>query len=681
MVRGLEMLNKKILGSVSSLPPGDTNFKNVALLLSGDGTNGTQNNTFVDSSTNNFTITRNGNVTQGSFSPYNNNWWGAETKAATSYFTLGNPSQLNPGSGNFTIEGWFNVIAYGSVGYIPIYAKYENSGRNDFFIGANSDGTMSFSIQDTSNTGWDVGSAPGLISLNTWYHFALVRNGTNLTSYINGSVVASITIGTITVRNSANIAISKLYGYGSNTNGGGYFSNFRYVNSAVYTSAFTPSTKPLTAISGTQLLIFQYPNSFTDSSSNGLTVTAVGSPSTTFVRPVSLALPYSSSTNGGSAYFDGSGDYLTSPSSSAYTLGSSGDFTIDGWFYMTSDGGGIYPIITNFNHWDTGYANRFYIGFSGSVFRWYGSGGSTAISTSSYKLNTWNYFNFTRSGSTITGYLNGSSIGTQTTSMDYTTDDVLRIGGSMGNGNNYNGYVANLRIIKGATVSGSSIPTSPTTAVSGTTFLSNFTNAGIIDNATQNDLETLGGTQVSTSVKRYGSGSIYINSGSLMCYPLQSGSGLNTFAGDFTFEYWFYPTNSSSDFQGGGLSYRDSGFSSGGFQAIYDGTAGNMIWYFDGGGVILTGNGINNNQWNYLALVRENSTISFYVNGNRKNQATYTTIINGGASSTLGFFIGDTYDGNHYYVEGYMDDIRITNGIARYSGTTMTTPTSAHKTY
>ena len=55
-------------------PPLDPQFNYVTMLLHGDGTNGAQNNTFLDSSTNNFTITRNGNTTQGSFSPYGSNW-------------------------------------------------------------------------------------------------------------------------------------------------------------------------------------------------------------------------------------------------------------------------------------------------------------------------------------------------------------------------------------------------------------------------------------------------------------------------------------------------------------------------------------------------------------------------------------------------------------------------------
>uniref|UniRef100_UPI0037BE58A4 hypothetical protein n=1 Tax=Flavobacterium sp. TaxID=239 RepID=UPI0037BE58A4 len=99
------MLNNKLLGSTGAVS--DPNFENVSLLLQGDGTNGAQNNTFLDSSTNNFTITRNGNTTQGTFSPYGDLW--------SNYFdgngdilSLTANANLNISTGNFTIEGWIN---------------------------------------------------------------------------------------------------------------------------------------------------------------------------------------------------------------------------------------------------------------------------------------------------------------------------------------------------------------------------------------------------------------------------------------------------------------------------------------------------------------------------------------------------------------------------------------------
>jgi hypothetical protein len=54
-------------------------------------------------------------------------------------------------------------------------------------------------------------------------------------------------------------------------------------------------------------------------------------------------------------------------------------------------------------------------------------------------------------------------------------------------------------------------PTAPLTAVTNTQLLCNFTNAGILDNAMMNDLETVGNAQISTSVKKYGTGSMYFD--------------------------------------------------------------------------------------------------------------------------------------------------------------------------
>jgi hypothetical protein len=57
-------------GAGGAAPTTDPFFNQTTLLLHGDGTNGAQNNTFLDSSSNTFTITRNGNTTQGTFSPF-----------------------------------------------------------------------------------------------------------------------------------------------------------------------------------------------------------------------------------------------------------------------------------------------------------------------------------------------------------------------------------------------------------------------------------------------------------------------------------------------------------------------------------------------------------------------------------------------------------------------------------
>jgi Concanavalin A-like lectin/glucanases superfamily/SPRY domain len=156
---------------------------------------------------------------------------------------------------------------------------------------------------------------------------------------------------------------------------------------------------------------------------------------------------------------------------------------------------------------------------------------------------------------------------------------------------------------------------------------------------------------------------------------LAAGATNVSFAGDFTFEYWFYPTNSSGTDQGGGLSYRNSGFGTGGFQTKYNGTTGVLQWIFNGGGTTVTSTGISNNKWNHIAVVRSGTTVTAYTNGTATSSATgFSTTVNGGTSN-FGIYIGNSYDGNNYYAQGYLSNLRMA-AVAVYA-TSFNPPTSA----
>jgi hypothetical protein len=299
----------------------DAFFKYVTLLLPGNGTNGAQNNTFIDSSTNAFTITRNGNTTQGTFSPYGANW-SNYFSANGQNLSCGTSTNLALGSGNYTVECWVYLTSYNaSTSALIDWRTAGGSFANVPAIGISATGTLNW--YESAPTVAIASSS--VIPLNTWTHIALARSGTAVTMYFNGASVGTAT-------SSANLGIQTLSVNDPQSLYGtiGYISNVRIIKgTAVYTGAFTPSTTPLTAISGTSLLTCQS-NRFIDNSSNAFAITATGSPTVQVFSPFSPSAAYSTATVGGSGYFDGSGDYLSLASNAALQPGA-GDFTFECW--------------------------------------------------------------------------------------------------------------------------------------------------------------------------------------------------------------------------------------------------------------------------------------------------------------------------------------------------------------
>ena len=114
----------------------------VTLLLNANNTGGTQNNTFLDSSSNNFSITRNGNTTQGSFSPYGSNW-SNYFNGTTDYLYAGQNDAFSFGTGNFTVEFFvYTSSATMQMVYDTIQPGISGGAGNRFFIYINSDQTV-----------------------------------------------------------------------------------------------------------------------------------------------------------------------------------------------------------------------------------------------------------------------------------------------------------------------------------------------------------------------------------------------------------------------------------------------------------------------------------------------------------------------------------------------------------
>ena len=181
-----------------------------------------------------------------------------------------------------------------------------------------------------------------------------------------------------------------------------------------------------------------------------------------------------------------------------------------------------------------------------------------------------------------------------------------------------------------------------------------------IDSSTNNfTLTAFGNAQINTSIKKFGSGAAYFN-GDYIEIPANA---TITSTEDFTIECWVYPLTLTSD---------------SGYTFIYgfknESPNGNFSFGYTTGGFLFTAQSwlivdntantepLNLNQWNHITLTRTNGTLRGFVNG---KQCISVSNNNNYPSGKVGAIGGD-YGGNPYF-NGYIDEFRITKGVARYT--------------
>jgi len=648
-----------------TITAGDLLFMYNSLLLAGNGTNNANNNTILDSSTNNFTVTRNGNTTQGTFTPYGSNWSAYIPSAGQTYLTAGSNTALALGSGDFTVECWlylnslapsyttiFDWRTNGSAGSgIPVITDVNNNGTLAFAVGNGSGFT---SVVNSSST----------MPINSWFHLAVVRSGSTVTMYFNGTSVGTGTSSANCGIETFNISNPQAANYTAPM----YVSNVRLVKgTAVYTANFTPSTVPLTAVANTQLLTLQSPY-LKDNSTNAFAVSKVSTISIQRFSPFNPVAAYSASTIGGSAYFDGNGDYLDVAGNAALGYGT-GDFEISFWYYAISASGYLFdqrttqPQVAITIYYDSGtiaiYVN-----------------GSIPITVTDTDKNAWHYLTLSRVSGTTRLFVDGTQRGSNYTDSNNYGTLPLRIGCRYATISDipFNGYMSDLRIIKGSGVSSQTVPTSPLTAVANTSLLLNYTNAGIIDNSMMNNLETVGDAKISTVQSKFGGSSLYFDgTGDYLFLPTLNAINLSKFlTAKFTVECWAYLTNSSSD------RTIISAINSWGAGANYniEVRSGGLMHIQLGNGITMTNGSVSFplNQWNHIALVRTGATSTvFYLNGVAVATDTNNWTADEDCPLTVGCFNINGGSLANYW-SGYIDDLRITKGVARY--TTNFTPST-----
>ena len=175
-----------------------------------------------------------------------------------------------------------------------------------------------------------------------------------------------------------------------------------------------------------------------------------------------------------------------------------------------------------------------------------------------------------------------------------------------------------------------------------------------------------GQSAVSSAQSKYGSQSIVLDgAGDYLSIASNPDFGFGT--GDFTIEGWFYKTAVSTQYLFDTRSTLNENSI-----AVQSNGAGTLRLFVNGAFVLTSSNAHTNNAWNHLAISRASGVTRFFINGVVSTN-TYTDTTDYGTAKP--FVIGAQYNGTTAY-NGYIDEFRVTKGLARY--TANFTPPNMH---
>ena len=173
------------------------------------------------------------------------------------YVSAPNAQVVNwlPGTGDFTIE-WFAKKTAGGSSFPRLFSLGYDTGAT---IGCSVEGGTCYiwpygnDLKGSMPAGYNGGTA--------WTHIAICRSGTTTKLFIDGTLKATKTGDSRSIDDSINPGFDLNMGVDNPAGGSpnwwsGKMTNFRWVNSALYTgSSLTVPTQPLTKVASTKLLM------------------------------------------------------------------------------------------------------------------------------------------------------------------------------------------------------------------------------------------------------------------------------------------------------------------------------------------------------------------------------------------------------------------------------------------
>jgi len=393
--------------------------------------------------------------------------------------------------GNFTIDLWVRHSSLPSSGSHQMYiSQYVNTSTHWNFRISNTGDSHYLRYEFVNNGSAVINFISSAITITTgaWHHVALVRNGSIWNIYYDG-----VDVGGCTDADSLVNLATALYVGSWGSAGGYYFYGWMdevRVSKGIarWTEDFTPPTEAYwledsitddfnthdesagdetddEVDSSTMLLLHaegaDASITVTDSSPTHRTITVAG---TAQIDTAQFVL------GAASLLLDGNSDYVTAPDSDDWYFGT-GDFTIDmrvRFAALPSDT--HYAMLVSqyqdaSNYWRCGLYNaagtyKLYLQSDG------GTGGAISINrTFAVAIDTWYHFAVTRAGSSFKFFLDGVQVSTEYISSYGMVNAaaVLNIGSWNAEGEFHNGWIDELRIVKGKAIWTASFtpPTAP----------------------------------------------------------------------------------------------------------------------------------------------------------------------------------------------------------------------------
>ena len=323
------------------------------------------------------------------------------------YLSVPDSSDWDWGSGDFTLEAWVRPASYPTDNRAGIISQGTDN-NNYWHFRLNDDGSTQFYGQISGSAHWSITSTTGIISTDTWYHVAVVKNGSNFELFIDGTSRGTNTDSTSFVDWSDDLVIGAVERAAVENYFDGYIDEVRISNVARYFSAFTAPTTAFTNDINTLLLLHcdgaDDGTSFPDSASHP--ITAHGDTTNTRAQ---------SKIGDSSIYLDETGDYFSLAASTDWVFGT-GEWTLEGWFYNTSDSNnssltwsqrndaGLSALDNTMQDWATPVSGDTTVNWQ---YQQPSVGHINLAHQSTFPKDSWHHVAHVRSGDTVTIYLDG----------------------------------------------------------------------------------------------------------------------------------------------------------------------------------------------------------------------------------------------------------------------------------